>query len=130
MVLLDGVQIHNPYRLGEFTASFLNAATAAAVTLDASGLDARYGGRLSSVTIMETRDGARDRRLAFSGSMGLTSGDILLEGRLPGTSSASWWATARGTYYRTLINQFGDDAVPDLPTSSSRSVRSRVHGLV
>ena len=102
VVVLDGVQIHNPHRLGEFTSSFLNPATAASVALDASGLEARYGGRLSSVTVIETRDGRRDRRLAFSGSVGLTSGDVLVEGRLPETATGSWWASARGTYYRAL----------------------------
>ena len=62
MIVVDGVQIHNPHRLGEFTSSFLNPATAASVALDPSGLDARYGGRLSSVTIIDTRDGGRIAR--------------------------------------------------------------------
>ena len=91
VIVLDGVQIHNPHRLGEFTSSFLNPATAASVALDASGLEARHGGRLSSVTIIQTRDGRSDRRLAVSGSLGLTSGDILLEGRLPNTATGSSW---------------------------------------
>ena len=116
IVLLDGVQIHNPYRFGELTSSFLNPATVSRVSLDASGLDARYGGRLSSATLIETRDGVRDRRLAMTGSLGVASGDLLLEGRLPGTETGSWWATARGTYYRYaagIINRgdmpgFGD----------------------
>jgi TonB dependent receptor/TonB-dependent Receptor Plug Domain len=112
IVVLDGVQIHNPYRYSELTSSFLNPATAAGVTLDASGLDARHGGRLSSVTVIETRDGARDRKLGVSGSMGLANGDVLLEGRLPGTDTGSWWATARGTYYRPVVDLFRTDVVP------------------
>jgi TonB dependent receptor-like, beta-barrel/TonB-dependent Receptor Plug Domain len=112
LIVLDGVQIHNPQRYGEFTASFLNPATAASVTLDASGLDAGDGGRLSSVTTIETRDGSVDRRLAASGSLGLTSGDLLFEGRLPKTTSGSWWATARGTYYRAVADRFRDGALP------------------
>ena len=111
ILVVDGVQIHNPHRLGEFITSFLNPSTTASVALDASGLDASHGGRLSSVTIIETRDGRRDRRLAVSGSVGLTSGDVLLEGRLPNTATGSWWASARGTYYRALMDRFGD-AVP------------------
>ena len=111
VIVLDGVQIHNPHRLGEFTSSFLNPATAASVALDASGLEARHGGRLSSVTVIETRNGRSDRRLAFSGSLGLTSGDVLVEGRLPKTETGTWWAGARGTYYRALMDRFGD-AVP------------------
>jgi hypothetical protein len=112
MVVFDGVQIHNPYRYSELTSSFLNPATAAGVTLDASGLDARHGGRLSSVTVIETRDGSRDRKLAVAGSMGLASGDVLLEGRLPRTDSGSWWATARGTYYRPVFDLFRSNVLP------------------
>ena len=112
MVVVDGVQIHNPYRLGTFTSSFLNPATAAGVTLDPSGLEARYGGRLSSVTSIVLRDGVSDRALAVSGSLGLMAGDLLLEGRLPGNAGASWWAAARGTYYRPLFNRLSDYPVP------------------
>lgn len=106
LVVLDGVQIPNPFRFGEFNSSFLNPDTAARVTLDASGLDAAHGGRLSSVTAIETRDGTRDRRLTASGSLGLASGDLLLEGRLPGSASGSWWMAARGTYYQPLMDGF------------------------
>ena len=136
VIVLDGVQIHNPHRLGEFTSSFLNPATAASVSLDASGLDARHGGRLSSVTVIETRDGRRDRRLAFSGSLGLTSGDVLLEGRLPNTETGSWWAGARGTYYRALMSRFGDavpgfgDAQFKLSVRPTRRTRLAVFGLL
>ena len=112
LIVLDGVQIHNAQRLGEWTTSFMNPATAASVTLDPSGLDARFGGRLSSVVNLETRDGTTTRALAWSGSLGLTSGDVLLEGRMPGTSSGSWWATARGTYYRVVFDRFDDGAIP------------------
>src|SRR5262245_10182121 len=111
-ILLDGVPIHNPLRLGDLgSPAFMNPATAANVTLDASGLDARYGGRLSSVTVLETRDGNRTRRLGLSGSVGLTTGDVLAEGRLPGTESGSWWATARGTSYRAVLDRLGKGTV-------------------
>jgi TonB dependent receptor/TonB-dependent Receptor Plug Domain len=112
LVVLDGIQIHNVQRLGEFTTSFLNPATAANITLDPSGLEARFGGRLSSVVNLETRDGTTERRLAASGSVGLTAGDILLEGRMPGTTTGSWWATARGTYYRLVRDRFEDNVMP------------------
>jgi TonB dependent receptor-like, beta-barrel len=112
VVVLDGVQIYNPYRFGELTSSFLNPATAAAITLDASGLDASQGGRLSSVTTIETRDGARDRPLTVMASLGLASGDVLVEGRLPKSDSGSWWVTARGTYYRPFAGWFRHGVLP------------------
>jgi TonB-dependent Receptor Plug Domain len=112
VILFDGVQIHSPQRIGDFGTSFVNPSTTGSIALDASGLDARYGGRLSSVTVLETRDGAIDRRLAISGSAGLTSGDLLVEGRLPGTTSGSWWATTRGTYYKYVAERFRDGDIP------------------
>ena len=112
LIVLDGVQIHNAQRFGEFTTSFMNPATAASVTLDSSGLDARYGGRLSSVVNLETRDGTTERAFAASGALGLTSGDVLVEGRMRGTVTGSWWATARGTYYRLVADRFSDGAMP------------------
>ena len=111
LIVLDGVQIHHPRRLGEYTSSFVSPMTTRSVRIDASGLDADHGGRLSSVTEIETRDGTRDRPLAFSGSLGLTSGDALVEGRLANTESGSWWLTARGTYYGPLVNRLSNDAV-------------------
>ena len=136
LILLDGVPIHNPIRFGEFTSTFLNPATASNVTLDASGLDARHGGRLSSVTVLETRDGSRTRRFGVSGSVGLTTGDVLAEGRLPKTESGSWWATARGTYYRAVLDRFEESAVPgfaDLQAKVSlqptRRTRLSIFGL-
>ena len=112
LIVVDGVQIHRPQRLGHFTATFLNPETIERISLDASGLDTRYGGRLSSVTTIETRDGVRDRALAVSGSMGLTSGDALFEGRLPKTETGSWWLTARGTYYRAVFDRFNRGVTP------------------
>jgi hypothetical protein len=46
--------------------------------------------------------------IVISGSLGLTSGDALAEGRLPGTESGSWWVTARGTYYRLLVDRLNN----------------------
>ena len=48
----------------------------------------------------------------MSGAAGLTAGDIVLEGRLPGTRSASWWASARGTYYKFVADRFQDGDIP------------------
>ena len=112
LIVVDGIQIHRPQRLGDFMGSFVNPATIESIGLDASGFEARYGGRLSSVTTIDTRDGATDRRLAVSGSLGLTSGDALFEGRVPGTEAGSWWVTARGTYYRLLLDRLNKEVKP------------------
>ena len=112
VVLFDGVQIHSPQRAGDFGTSFVNPAVMAGVAFDASGLDPRLGAHPASVTVLETRNGATGRRLAMSGSAGLTSGDVLAEGRLPGTQSGSWWAAARGTYYKFVSDRFRGGGTP------------------
>jgi len=115
MVVFDGVRIYSHQRLASDLGgrqSFVNPATVASLALDPSGLEARYGGRLSSATLFETRDGSTSRRFTVSGSAGLTSGDVLAEGRLPGTTSGSWWATVRGTYYRVVADRFKDGDIP------------------
>ena len=127
-IVLDGVQIHSAQRIGDFRTSFVNPSTTGSIALDASGLDARYGGRLSSVTVLETRDGDVTRRLGISGSAGLTSGDLLVEGRLPGTTSGSWWATARGTYYKYVAKRFGDIELPGFADAQFKvAVRPSTH---
>jgi len=127
-IVLDGVQIHSSQRIGDFRTSFVNPSTTGSIALDASGLDARYGGRLSSVTVLETRDGDVTRRLGISGSAGLTSGDLLVEGRLPGTTSGSWWATARGTYYKYVAKRFGDIELPGFADAQFKvAVRPSTH---
>lgn len=127
-IVFDGVQIHSPQRMGDFRTSFVNPSTTGSIALDASGLDARYGGRLSSVTVLETRDGALDRTLGVSGSAGLTSGDLLVEGRLPGTTSGSWWATARGTYYKYVAKRFGDQDLPGFADTQFKvAIRPSAH---
>jgi len=113
VVLFDGVQVHSPQRFGSYPTSFVNPETTASMAIDTSGLDARHGGRLSSVTVVETRDGRTDRRLALSGSASLTNGDLLAEGRVPGTTAGSWWATVRGTYYRPIVQAFDDGVIPN-----------------
>ncbi len=136
LIVVEGIQIHRPQRLGDFMGSFVNPATIKSISLDASGLEARYGGRLSSVTTIDTREGATDRALAASGSLGLTSGDALLEGRVPGTESGSWWATARGTYYRPLLNRLNKEIKPGfedlqfkVALRPSRDTRLTIFGL-
>jgi TonB dependent receptor-like, beta-barrel len=112
IIVFDGVQIHSPLRLGDFgRASSIHRPPAALHSMHQASTRATAGAS-SSVTVLETRDGAIDRRLAISGSAGLTSGDLLVEWILPGTTSGSWWATTRGTYYKYVAERFRDGDIP------------------
>ena len=82
------------------------------ITLDPSGLDARFGGRLSSVVNLETRDGTTERALAASGIDRPHERRCAARGPHAGHDTGSWWATARGTYYRLVTDRFSDGAMP------------------
>ena len=71
LTIMDGVEIHNPYRLFGLTSAF-NPETIADFELSTGGFAARYGDRLSSVLIVENRDGNARRRLAGSSAVSLT----------------------------------------------------------
>ena len=56
LTIMDGVEIHNPYRLFGLTSAF-NPETVSRFELLAGGFGAKYGDRLSSVVLIENRDG-------------------------------------------------------------------------
>ena len=85
LTVMDGVDIHNPYRLFGITSAF-NPETVDSFQLTAGGFGVAYGDRLSSLLIVETRPGSRD----FQGATALsvTDGNIVLEGRRPSGTTA------------------------------------------
>ena len=62
LTMMDGVEIHNPYRLFGLTSAF-NPETIGRFELLAGGFGAKYGDRLSSVVVIENRDGGRQPSL-------------------------------------------------------------------
>ena len=96
LTILDGLEIYNPFRLEGLVSAF-NPDTVEDFALDAVSLPARYGDRLSSVLVIRSRDGRRDRRLGGSAALSLTDANVVLDGRLP--ASGAWLLTTRRTYY-------------------------------
>jgi hypothetical protein len=111
LTLLDGVELHNPYRLQGIVGAF-HPATVARYELQAGSPDPRHGDRLSSSLIVVTRDGTPSERLAGSAALSLSDASLLLEGRLPGSSDAAWLVAARRTYYDLIAARFVDGALP------------------
>ena len=109
--MMDGVEIHNPYRLFGLTSAF-NPETVARFELLAGGFGAKYGDRLSSVVLIENRDADASRRFSGSSSVSITDANIIGEGRLPGPGQGSWLATARRTYYDLVAERFVDQDLP------------------
>lgn len=105
LTLLDGVEIHNPYRLEGLVSAF-NPETVKDFSFDPVPLHARYGDRLSSVLVVRGRDGTRERGLAGSAGASLTDANVVLEGRLPWGAKSSWLLTGRQTYYDVVAERF------------------------
>jgi TonB dependent receptor/TonB-dependent Receptor Plug Domain len=111
LTLMDGVEIHNPYRLFGLTSAF-NPETVGRFELLAGSFGAKYGDRLSSVVLVENRDADTSRPFSGSSSASITDANIVGEGRLPGPGQGSWLATARRTYYDLVAERFTDQDLP------------------
>ena len=121
LTVMDGVEIHNPYRIFGLVSAF-NPETVQAFELTAGAFSAKYGDRLSSLLIVENRDGRADRRLAGSSALSLTDGNLILEGALPRATGGSWLLTGRRTYYDLVAERFVDQDLPSFADLQSRIV--------
>lgn len=111
LTVMDGVEIHNPFRLFGAVAGF-NPETVGRFELMAGAFPAQYGDRLSSLLVVETRDGRGDERLAGMASASVTDASAVLEGRLPGPGNGSWLFAGRRTYYDLVAERILSDGLP------------------
>lgn len=123
LTVMDGVEIHNPYRLFGLTSAF-NPETVERFELMAGAFGAKYGDRLSSVVLIENRDGDASHAFSGSSSASITDANIIGEGRLPGPGRGSWLATARRTYYDLVAERFVDQ---DLPSFNDAQFKTTWH---
>lgn len=121
LTMMDGVEIHNPYRLFGLTSAF-NPEVVADFELSTGGFGVRHGDRLSSLLEIRNRAGAEGGELAASASMSVTDANVVIEGRLPEKTPGTWVLSARRTYYDLVANRFVDG---DLPAFADVQVRSR-----
>lgn len=98
LTVMDGVEIHDPYRLFGLTSAF-NPETIRRFELATSGFSAKYGDRLSSLLLIENRDGDASRRFGGTASLSVTDANIVTEGRWKDGARGSWLLTGRRTYY-------------------------------
>jgi hypothetical protein len=123
LTVMDGVEIHNPFRLFGAVAGF-NPETIGRFELTAGAFPARYGDRLSSLLVVETRDGRPDAGLAGSATVSATDASAVLEGRLPGPGG-SWLLAGRRTYYDLVAEHLVGD---DLPQFNDLQAKLAWHG--
>lgn len=95
LVLLDGINVYNPNHLLGFFSIF-NGDAIKNVEVIKGGIPAQYGGRLSSVISIDSRQGNRDS-IRGSGGIGLISSRLSLEGPLV-KGKSSFIISARRTY--------------------------------
>ena len=101
LILLDNSIVYNPSHLFGFFSVF-NGSTINSVDLYKGGIPAHYGGRLSSITKINTRKGDYEQ---FRGeaSLGLIAGNVLVEGPIK-KDKGSFLVAARRTYVDLFIN--------------------------
>jgi hypothetical protein len=125
LTVMDGVEIHNPYRLFGLTSAF-NPETVANFELITGGFSAKYGDRLSSILVVENRAGNPATGFGGTAAIALTDGNLIAEGRLPGMNGSSWLVTARRTYYDLVAERIVDTDLPsfgDLQTRADIQIR-------
>ncbi len=107
LTVMDGVEIHNPYRLFGLVSAF-NPETVERFELTAGGFGAPYGDRLSSLLVVDNRIG--ERGFTGSSAAGVTDANVVLEGAAPG--GGSWLASARRTWYDLVAGLVTDQNLP------------------
>jgi ferric enterobactin receptor len=121
LTIMDGVEIHNPYRLFGLTSAF-NPETVRRFELTAGGYSAAYGDRLSSLLMVENRAGDETSRFKGSAALSLTDANVVTEGKLPGGIAGSWVATVRRTYYDLIADHLVGTNLPSFTDVQTKGV--------
>ncbi|MBK8947074.1 MAG: TonB-dependent receptor [Ignavibacteriae bacterium] len=101
LVLLNGSPIYNPFHaLGIF--SIFDPEIVNSMELYKGGFPAEFGGKVSSVLNIITKDGNRNNFNA-NGSISFLTGKVLLEGPIP---SGSFIISGRKTYSNSIFKKF------------------------
>ena len=120
LTMMDGVEIHDPYRLFGLTSAF-NPEIIQRFELATGGFSVKYGDRLSSLLLVDNRDGTAGKGLTGSAALSLTDANVVFEGGLPGGATGSWLVTARRTYYDVVAERITDQQFPAFTDLQARS---------
>ena len=121
LTMMDGVEIHDPYRLFGLTSAF-NPETIGRFELATGGFSVKYGDRLSSLLVVENREGTRSDAFAGSASLSITDTNVVLEGKLPKRANGSWLVSARRTYYDLVASRIVDQDFPRFADVQTKGV--------
>lgn len=105
LIIMDDVEIFNPYRLYGVISMF-NPDAVSQVNLITGGFPARYGDRLSAVLDVTNKEGSDNKYLTGSLNASIIDANLVLEGKNPFDLKGSWMLNSRRTYYDLIIEPF------------------------
>lgn len=101
LILLNGVSVYNPFHaLGIF--SVIDPEIVNSMELFKGGFPAEYGGKVSSVLNIITKDGNR-KKVSATGALSLLTGKVMIEGPIP---NGSYIISGRKTYSNSIFKKF------------------------
>ncbi|WP_205503416.1 TonB-dependent receptor [Rufibacter psychrotolerans] len=107
LILFNDATVYNPSHLFGFFSAF-NPDIVKTVELHKSNIPARYGGRLSSVLEVVTRDGNK-KKFSGSGGLGLLTSRLTLEGPIT-KDKTSFLVAGRSTYSDWLLKKLPQES--------------------
>ncbi len=107
LILLDGITVYNPSHLGGIFSNFIVEAIKEA-NLTKGGFNAEYGGRLSAVLDVISREGNR-KNIKFKSDISLLSAKATAEGPF---YKGAWLVSGRRTYFDLVFPKLGLNDVP------------------
>jgi len=113
LTIMDGVEIHNPYRLIFASedlalvglASTFNPETIESFEFIPGAFDVRHGDRLSSLLVVRNREGSESEAIQGSAFAGIADANGILEGRLPRRAAGSWLVSARRSHLNLVAER-------------------------
>ena len=109
LILLDGYPIFNPFHLGGLFGTFIDGSVDG-LELRTGGFPAPYGGRLSSVLEVKSKDETRPG-VHGSGTLSMLATSAAFGGSV-GNGKASWMVAGRRTYADKVLKAFGVNSLP------------------
>ncbi len=110
LIIMDDVEIFNPYRLyGVF--SMFNPETLAEINLITGGFPSRYGDRLSAVLDVTNKEGNRNKWFTGTTNVNIANANLVFSGKSPIKNlPGSWIISSRRTYYDLILGPFAKNA--------------------
>ncbi|HAB53682.1 MAG: hypothetical protein A2315_08905 [Ignavibacteria bacterium RIFOXYB2_FULL_35_12] len=109
LIIMDNVEIFNPYRLYGVISMF-NPDAVSDINLISGGFPAKYGDRLSAVLDVTNREGDSKKYLSGNINASIIDANLVFEGKNPFNLNGSWLVNSRRTYYDLIIEPFVKNA--------------------